>query len=77
MFNAKAQNPCQTPLLAPTLILGLLKFCSIKSEAVITLISMKPSNVWCIMCDMGSPAMLLAIECQYLFQEPFGNFEGG
>ena len=59
MFNTKAQ----TPLLAPTLILGLLKFCSIKSEAVITLLSMKPSNVQC-MCDMGPPAMLLATECQ-------------
>ena len=39
---------------------SLLKFCSIKSEAVIALLSMKPSNVQCI-CDMG-PLMSLAIE---------------
>ena len=64
MFNTKAQTPLLSR--APTLILGsfkchasLLKLCSIKSEAVIVLLSMKPSIVLC-MCDMGPPMLLLS-----------------
>ena len=41
---------------------SLLKLCSIKSEAVIALLSMKPLNVWCMCdhrwCDMGPPIFL-------------------
>ena len=33
---------------------NLPKFCSIKSKAVIVVLSMKPSNIRC-MCDMGPP----------------------
>ena len=72
MFNTKAQTPLLSR--APTLILdllakrhaSLLKLCNIKSEAVIALLSMKPSNVLC-MCDMGPPYCCYGVVSPFMY----------
>ena len=70
MFNAKAWTPLLSRPYSDTWSTkrhtSLLKFCSIKSEAVIALLSMKPSNVLC-MCDMGPPYCCYGVVSPFMY----------